>query len=341
MNWIDTKYILLISGRLQKFKRKSPTLYNFRCPFCGDSTKNPNKARGYIYSRKADFWFACHNCSKSFTFPKFLKELDAGLYESYRHDLFNDRYTETNEDKCTLSHEDKSILLRDNKSLVSLELISDLTSRHPARKYLESRLIPSKFFSELYFCDRFQSWTNEQIPKKYEDYPYEEERIIIPLFDPSGIMFGYQGRAMGLNPKVRYVSIILDESKPKLWGWNRVDFNRKYFILEGPIDAMFLSNAIATAGGKITSELLKVGCNLDNAVIVYDNEPRNPQIVANVGSAVKNNYAVVIWPKNLPYKDINEMVLAHFKPEDVEFLLKKHTYRGLEAELEFASWKRM
>jgi hypothetical protein len=337
MNWINTKYILLISGRLQKFKRKSQALYNFRCPFCGDSSKNPNKARGYIYSRKADFWFACHNCNKQLPFTKFLKELDVGLYESYRADLFNDRYSD--QDKSILPDEDKFTMLRDNKALLALEPISDLTSRHPARKYIESRLIPNKFFSELYFCERFQSWTNSQIPNKYVDYLYEEERIIIPLFDPSGIMFAYQGRHMEPSAKLRYVSITLDESKPKIWGWNRVDFNRKFFILEGPIDAMFLSNAIATAGGKITYELMKIGCNIDNAVVVYDNEPRNPQIVANIGNAIKNNYSVVIWPKNLSYKDINEMVLANFT--NIEALLKKHTFKGLEAELEFAAWKKL
>ena len=37
MDIIDSKYIGLVSSRLQKFKRVKANLYNFRCPICGDS----------------------------------------------------------------------------------------------------------------------------------------------------------------------------------------------------------------------------------------------------------------------------------------------------------------
>ena len=75
MNLIDSKYIGIISSRLQKFKRVKPDLYNFRCPICGDSKKNKSKTRGYLYSVKADMNFRCHNCGASMTFSNFLRQL--------------------------------------------------------------------------------------------------------------------------------------------------------------------------------------------------------------------------------------------------------------------------
>ena len=39
MSFVDTKYIGLVSVRLQKFSKKKEGLYTFRCPYCGDSQK--------------------------------------------------------------------------------------------------------------------------------------------------------------------------------------------------------------------------------------------------------------------------------------------------------------
>ena len=83
MDTIDSKYIGLVSSRLQKFKRVKADLYNFRCPVCGDSQKHKNKARGYIYPVKADMNFKCHNCGASSTFSNFIKTLDPVLYKQY------------------------------------------------------------------------------------------------------------------------------------------------------------------------------------------------------------------------------------------------------------------
>ena len=74
MDIIDSKYIGLISSRLQKFKRVKSNLYNFRCPICGDSQKHKNKARGYFYQIKTNTNFKCHNCGASLSFNNFLKQ---------------------------------------------------------------------------------------------------------------------------------------------------------------------------------------------------------------------------------------------------------------------------
>ena len=81
MDYIDTRFINLVSSRLQKFKKVKPDLYNFRCPVCGDSQKHKNKARGYLYAVKNNTNFKCHNCGASLSLNNFLKEMDVTLHK--------------------------------------------------------------------------------------------------------------------------------------------------------------------------------------------------------------------------------------------------------------------
>ena len=90
MNHVDSKFINLLSAKLQKFKRVKSNLYNFRCPICGDSQKNKSKTRGYLYSVKADVNFKCHNCGASMTFSSFLKQQDPILHKQYVFERFKD-----------------------------------------------------------------------------------------------------------------------------------------------------------------------------------------------------------------------------------------------------------
>jgi hypothetical protein len=336
MNWLEHKYILLLSNRLLKFKRKSPVLFNMRCPFCGDSQKNKNKARGYIYQRSGKSFYSCHNCNESIVFSTFLKRFDSGLHRQYITELYEDKKS-NKKDNNFYPEKKKQI---DFDALSELKCIINLPPTHGARKYIEERKIPKRFVSQLYFCPEFKAWTNKQIPGKFESLEYEEERIIIPLYNYNNKMFGYQGRSLNPYSQIRYISIILDETKPKIWGLNTVDLNRRYYAFEGPFDAMCISNAIATAGGKITSELYKLNYGIENSVICYDNEPRNKDVVANTRKAVLANFNTVIWPSNNEYKDINEMVIDGISLNMIETFLQKHTFKGLEAELEFSKWRK-
>jgi transcription elongation factor Elf1 len=334
LSWLDVKYINLLSGRLLRFKRKSPVLFNFRCVLCNDSEKSKSKARGYLYQRSGAFWFTCHNCGVSLGFNRFLKQVDTGLYNQYLlESLENKRPPEE-------INEPQTKKKLDNEALKELRSIRQLSSKHLAKKYVISRQIPEEFYDQLYYCEDFKGWTNQQIPDKFE-ISLEEERLVIPFLDSSGKMFGYQGRSFISNAKLRYISIMLDESKPKLYGLDRVDLNRKFYCIEGPIDSMFVKNAISSGGGKITSEIIKLDCDLDNAIVIYDNEPRNKEVVGSVRKSVYNNFSTVIWPQNLLYKDINEMILGGLSQDDVLDLLKKRTFKGLEAQLELQKWQKL
>ena len=79
-NYIDIHYINLISHQLEKFSKKKNDLYNFRCPYCGDSRKNKNLCRGFFYSVKSNMFFKCHNCGMGRTLANFLKDYNINLY---------------------------------------------------------------------------------------------------------------------------------------------------------------------------------------------------------------------------------------------------------------------
>ena len=91
--YVDHKYINLLSSRLEKFKRKSRDLYNFRCPICGDSKKNKYKARGYAYVKEDILLFKCHNCNVSGTLKVLLEKFDPILAKQYNFEKFSSKYT--------------------------------------------------------------------------------------------------------------------------------------------------------------------------------------------------------------------------------------------------------
>ena len=96
MDYVDSKFIGLVSSRLEKFKRVKSNLYNFRCPICGDSKKNKSKTRGYLYNVKANTNFKCHNCGASMSFNNFLKQIDPAVQKQYALEKFKEGHTGRN-----------------------------------------------------------------------------------------------------------------------------------------------------------------------------------------------------------------------------------------------------
>jgi transcription elongation factor Elf1 len=328
MSYIDVKYIGLVSPQLQKFSKKKDSLYNFRCPYCGDSKKHQNKTRGYLFKVKNDFVFKCHNCGVGRTFTNFLKDNCAHLHNQYVMERYREGLTGKNTQTKNPDFNFKKPEFQKRKTGIDLEKISELNITHPARVYLEERKI--KDLDYFYYCPKFKEWTNSQrqvFPNLKQDGP----RIIIPLRDKDGNMFGYQGRSMAPKAKIRYITIMLDDSKTKIFGMDRVDEDKPIYVTEGPFDSMFLSNSIAMCGSD-------VNINNKNLVYVFDNEPRNKEIVSKYDKAIDDGERIVIWPQTIVEKDINDMVLAG---HDVQSVVESNTYQGLEAKLKFTTWKKV
>ena len=333
MNFVDQKYIGLVSSRLEKFKQVKTGLYNFRCIYCGDSQKNKNKTRGYIYGYKNDHNYKCHNCGVSKSFTNFLKDIDSSLYDQY----VMERYKNGSTGKGSNTPEPKFTFEKPKftKKAFDLPSIAELNKEHSARIYLENRKIPQDFLSKLFYCEKFKQWTNEQ-KETFESTKYDEPRIIIPLIN-NGEIFGFQGRSLSKKPKVKYITIILDENQPKIYGLDRIDWNKTVYVVEGPFDSMFINNSIAMVGADIDKMFFVTNFET-NFVMVYDNEKRNKEMVARLEKSIEMKFPVVIWPKDLKEKDINDIVLSG---QDVESMLKLNTYQGLEANLKFTNWKKV
>ena len=323
MDLIDFKYIGLVSSRLQKFKRVKADLYNFRCPICGDSQRNKTKARGYLYPVKNNTNFKCHNCGASLSFNNFLKELDPTLHKQYTLEKFKEGHTGRNfvveEPKFEFA---KPVF----KKKLDLPKASEVSI---AREYLEKRkLNPEKF----YFADKFKQWTNTQ-KQTFDTIGRDESRIIIPMYDTDSNLIGFQGRALGPNP-VKYITVMLIENAPKIYGLDQINREETVYVAEGPFDSTFISNAIAMCGAD--ADLDKWGIN--NRVWIYDNEPRNKEIVSRISRTIDRGERVIIWSSSIKEKDINDMVLAGLNVMDV---LKSNTYSGLEAKIKFNNWKKI
>lgn len=331
MSYIEDKYVGLISVRLDKFVKKNK-IYNFRCLYCGDSQKYKNKARGYLYAIKDTYNFKCHNCGKSCSFPTLLKDLDSTLYDQYIFEKFkNGNVKELELIKPTVKKE-KPIF---KKKYFNLPTILSLNKEHFARYYLENRKIPEDKLKELYFCERFKEWTNTQ-KETFNTIKYDEPRIIIPLVYQKNI-FGFQGRSLTKNSKLKYITILLNDEVPKIYGLDDIDWSKNVYVLEGPIDSMFVSNAIAMVGADVNISSIPDYQQTD-FIFVYDNERRNKEIISRMERTIDEGHSLVIWPLDLNYKDANDMIMAGLNPEDI---IKKNTFRGLEARAKMIGWKRI
>lgn len=328
MNYIDSKYINLVSARLAKFTRKHENLYNFRCPYCGDSHRNQNKARGFFFLKRNDVFFKCHNCSVGRTLSNFLKDNDINLHDQYVMERFTSGLT--GKGSNTKSPELKADFKKpvfDTSPLSQLQKVSELNNTHPAKEYLLTRQIPEKYFSTLYYAEDFNAWANTESKIK-------ESRIVIPLLSKSGKLFGYQGRAIDKNSKLRYITTMLDDRYAKVFGLNTVDFSRTIFVTEGPFDSLFLSNAIAMCGSDVQLDKTIY----KDRVFILDNEPRNLQIVQKYDKLINAGERIVIWPSTVKEKDINDMVISGASPAEI---INLNIYKGLEAKIKFTQWKKV
>ena len=324
MDIIDSKFIGLVSSRLSKFKRVKANLYNFRCPICGDSQKHKNKARGYFYQVKVNTNFKCHNCGASLSFNNFLKQIDPTLHRQYTMEKFKEGFAGGNnfvveEPKFDFK---KPVF----KKRIDLPKASEVKV---AREYLEKRKLDA---TKFYFASKFKEWTNTQ-KQTFDTIGRDESRIIIPMYDEDKTLIGFQGRSLGPN-SVKYITVMLKDDAPKIYGLDQVDSQKPIYVIEGPFDATLVQNSVAMCGSDI--DLRTFGWS--NYIYVYDNEPRNREIVNRISKTIDRGDKVIIWPTSIEHKDINDMVLGG---QNIMNVLELNTYSGLKAKIKFNNWKRI
>lgn len=334
--FIDRKYLLMVSPRLQRFAQKKTDLYNFRCPICGDSEKNKTKSRGYIYRKKNDYFYMCHNCGISTTFYNFLDKVDSRLIKEYALERYKEGETGNNNYKKPDFEEFKSKPVF-KKTKINLESIESLPDGHYAKEYVKGRKIPQENYKELYFAPDFKKFV-ESLDIEKDGLKEDDPRLILPFYNEDKQLIAFQGRALG-ESKMRYITVKLHEDGHKVFGLDRIDPEKMIYVVEGPIDSLFLENAVATADSNLES-ITKI-YDRSKVTLVYDNEPRNKELVKIIDKSIENHFNVVIWPEMIDSKDINDMILDGFSPDEIQDIIDKHTFVNLRAKAEFVNWKKV
>lgn len=336
MLYVDLKYITTVGIHLRNFKKKKDNLFNCSCPICGDSEKKKSKARGYFYQKGTSMYYKCHNCGSGIGIANFLKSYFPSYHEQYILEKYKSG-VDTKKTQAVVALATKVVLTKFETKLATK--ITELEPAHYARVYVCSRNIPRDMQSRLYFTEDFSGLVDDVFPGKYENLPKSEPRLILPFFDSLGNIIGLQGRSFSPEKSLRYITIRASSTTDLIYGLDRLDRSKTAYIVEGPIDSLFLPNCLAAANSDLCSVLEKA--ELSNAVLIFDNEPRNKEIVSLISSAISKDKKVCIWSSSTTEKDINDMILSGRTPEDVVCEINKRTFSGLQAQLEFSRWKKI
>jgi hypothetical protein len=347
--FIDKKYINLLSPRLDRFAWKKQDLANFRCPLCGDSKKNKAKARGYFYQKQNDMFYRCHNCGASHTMYKFLELFAPAMCKEYSLERW--RNGETGHSNYTKPKEEemfglfkKPFQAKEGTPLDKLKKVSELPDNHVCRQFVELRQIPRKHWDILYYSSDFAKWARLVDPEAaVESTP----RLVIPIFDKHGSMVAAQGRALSIvddrnaRRTARYITLKGDKTIEKLWyGMERLDSDGDVYVFEGPLDSLFIPNAVAMIGINDGSNIPKP-LSGRRLIFALDNEPRNTAVVSQLKKHIDLGHEVVIWDGGITHKDINDMVVAGMSVSSIQKAMKSSICSGAEAKLRFARWKKV
>lgn len=349
MLWLERKYLSMVVSSLDMAKWKGDTTLNHRCLYCGDSSKNTYKARGYHFAVEQSYIYKCHNCGKSTSSINFIKDHFPVIHKEYikewlkesgrkpKRSASSHKMPSSNEFKFKPKTEvinKKDIMTVDNLKF----LMKPCNEVAVARKYLEDRMIPEVHFKDLWYTENPQSLS--MLSSKYKDRVLgNDPRIVLPFFNEEGELIGISGRAINNSP-LRYLTMRLQDELPLIFNLNKVDKTKTIYVTEGPIDSLFLPNAIAVAGSdfKKIDETIK-----NNAVLIFDNEPRNKEILKKLEEVVDLGYSVCIWndKRITEYKDINEMIVNGLTEEEVKSIIDECTFTGLGAKLKIKEYKKV
>jgi len=334
--FLDTKYLTLLSSRLPLFKKKSENTYNCRCVICGDSAKKVNKARGYFFPNKDSLMYKCFNCDASMFFSTFLKQQDNMLYQQYSFEKYTEGQPLKLDKEADIKFKQPEFKSTEKRLIDKiLERVDQLPDDNEAVLFCQKRMIPKDKFNRIYFISNIKNIV--QLSDKYkESIKTEEPRLVLPFFNESHQLSGVTCRALR-GEALRYITVKVKDHDPLIFGLEEVDKTKDVYVVEGPIDSLFLDNAIAMSGIALSRVELS-SIDKDKLVIVFDNQPRNSEVCKALKKAIDGGYKVVIWPQAIEEKDINDMVLAG---KNVKKIVKENTHSGLQAVAKFVSWKRV
>ena len=281
-----------------------------------------------MFAKPGGLFFKCHNCNHSTNFGKLLEEVDPTVYREYALERFKEGKTR----KANTQPNFESFTPKFGRNI--LERICVPAKGTVAELYLEQRKIPKYWWDRLYYVDDVQKL--EELSEKYQGRIVGNEgRLVIPFYDKEKQLVGVTCRALG-DERLRYITVRINEDKPMIFNLDQVH-EGKVYVTEGPIDSMFLPNSIAVGNSDLTS--INTVLPKENVVLVFDNQPRNPQLIDQMFQAGEMGFGVVVWPRLMTYKDINEMVLNGV--EGIQRIIDNNTFSGLELIFKISDWRKV
>jgi hypothetical protein len=287
--------------------------------------------RGWLFEYNGKVFYKCFNCDKATSYTQFLKDWFPEEYHRYMSDLFHMRNEQAPTDN--LPYTPKNMINREY--FESLHGVYSTESGNKAAEYLDKRKIDNR--EDFFYTDNYGALLRELDLKTYiKEYNCKEERLLIPHFNRDGHLTHIQMRVLN-NAKIRYKTYkVLDEYK--LWHLDKANLNKKIYITEGALDASFLQNGVAMSGSDAQLEKSLLGNFKDNLRIILDNEPYNSIILQKYANLIDRGYHVFHWP-DIPYKDINDCILAGF---DIASYIYDDTnyFYNLIGKMGFNKWRK-
>jgi hypothetical protein len=315
------------------------------------------KARGYVYRKSNDYFFICHNCGKSTTFAKFLEHVDGTTYKQYILERYSAGETGygSNVKKPDFEQLKGNAHARfqsagnnsrgDSTTVESLERtwrtfedysIANLPEEHYARDYIKKRKIPEKYWEEILFVPKFKDFLDQEFPDHGKDDVPNDDRVVLLYTNEKGEITNVAGRALS-ESKIRYVTIKVTDEK-KLFGLHRLRKQERIYVLEGQFDSYFVQNSVASGDSNLGG-VAAIFPELE-ITLVYDNEPRNKDIVKQIEKSIDKGYNVCLFPDSVKGKDVNEMIQNGLTSDEIKTIIDSNTFSGLTAKLKFTHWKR-
>jgi len=340
---LELKYASILITRFKYHKKIGRDSWRFACPICGDSKKS-RKTRGNLFPHNGHLFFKCFNCGVSKSFRNFLKEIDSCMFDQFLLESLKGQSKRKDSPDKLVKDAIKSSSDNISKHFDKVSVLSGLEPLKLCPNTIQNCVSKRKicidtFGKYLFYTDAFLHFIKKFQPDKFKgeikrDYP----RIAIVAFDEYDRPIFIQFRQLiSSDPMPKYMTLKFQQDHEKIFGIDRINKKQLTYITEGPFDSMFLDNAIAVAGSDLLTAIEKYG-KITNPCFVFDNEPRSPIIVKKIENVLSIGHKVVLYDTYNTFKDLNDMVLGGI---NVKEMVKRRTFSGIRAKLEFNKWKKV